>query len=194
MGLNPAAAARFNEEVVNRVGNVLLDKSGGTRLDLEVTEEMANARLAQMVAQEGIAGGGVPPVLRDLRVGFEPDEVVILSRLGRGLTGVVASQRLRLVAEADGRLRVVMAGTRAGSLPLPQSVMDYARHAVAQEAARQQAAGADDQTLALWRFLCDGIEGRPVPLGDRRKRILLDAIEIERGVLKIRGHRVQAGK
>ncbi|MCX5671861.1 MAG: hypothetical protein NTU94_11130 [Planctomycetota bacterium] len=189
MGADPAAAAKFDERVINQIGNVLLDKSGGTRLDLEITEEMVNARIAEMVRDEEQAGKLLPPALRDLRVGFEQDEIVLATRLGSGLTSVTVSQRLRLAIEPDGRLTFDAVGTRAGALPLPGRAMDYARRAVAAERARLEASKADDKTVTLWRFLGDAIEGRPIPLGEGRKRIRLDGIEIERGILKIRGHR-----
>jgi len=192
MGFDPAAATRFNTRVINQVGNLLLDKSGATRLDLEVTEEMINARIAEMVREEERAGKSVPPALRDLRVGFEPGEIILVTRVGRGLTGVVVSQHVDVALDPDGRLRVKAAGTRAGALPLPGSVMDYARRAVAAETARLEAAPADENTLAVWRILGDALAGRPIPLGEGRKRIQLDALEIERGVLKVRGHRAPA--
>ena len=194
MGADADAAARFDQRVINQVGNVLLDKSGATRLDLEITEKTANARLAQIVSEEGRTGKGVPPILRDLRIAFEPGEIVLVTRLGRGLTGIVASQRLRLALEPGGRLRVEMGGTRAGALPLPEGVMTHARRAVAAEAARLEAAGADEKTIALWRFLGDGLEGRPLPLGEGRRRIEVDSIDVDRGVLKVRGHRAEAAK
>jgi hypothetical protein len=72
--------------------------------------------------------------------------------------------------------------------------MTHARRAVAAEAARLEAAGADEKTIALWRFLGDGLEGRPLPLGDGRRRIEVDSIDVDRGVLKVRGHRAEAAK
>jgi hypothetical protein len=191
MGADAAAAARFDERVINQVGNVLLDKSGATRLDLEITEEMANARLSQTIALEERGGKAAPPILRDLRIAFEPGEIVLATRLGRGITGILVSQRLSLVLEPGGRLRVEMGGTRAGALPLP-GVMTYVRQAVAAEVSRLEAAGADEKTVAVWRFLRNGLEGRPLPLGEGRKRIEVDSVDVERGMLKIRGHRAEA--
>ena len=189
MGADPAAAARFEDQVINQVGNVLLDKSRATRLDMEVTEEMVNAQIVQMAALEERAGKSVPPALRDLRVGFEPGQIVLVTRIGRGLTSVTVSQRLGVALDSDGRLRIENAGTRAGALPLPGSVMDYARRAVAAQRDRLAAARADDKTVAVWRFLGDALEGRPIPLGEGRKRIRLDTVEVEQGVLRVRGHR-----
>jgi len=71
---------------------------------------------------------------------------------------------------------------------------------VAAQAERLEAGGADpsatlgagDKTLDVWRAVLEVLDGKPVPLGKGKKRIVLDAVEIERGVLRITGHR--AGK
>lgn len=189
VGPDPAAVARFNEGVVNKVGNVLLDKSGGTPLDLEITEEMINARMARFLADEAEAGRPVTPVLRDLRVGFEPGTVILATRLGSGATGVVVSQDLLLEPTPEGDLRVRPGATAVGLVPLPGGLMDYARRAVALALARREEADPDDGTLALWRSILDGLDGKPVPLGRGRKAIRLERVEVERGVLRMTGRR-----
>jgi len=200
MGADEAATLRFNEEVLNKVGNVFLDRSGKTPLAMEITEEMVNSLLAQELDDEEQAGKALPPALRDMRVGFEPGRLVVATRLGDGLSSVVVSQSLRLSATEDGLLLVEPAGTSGGLLPLPGGLMDYVRRAVAAQAERLEAGGTDpsatlgagDKTLDVWRAVLDGLDGKPVPLGKGKKRIVLDSIEIERGTLRITGHR--AGK
>jgi len=64
MAGNAVAGEDFDTHVINQVGNVLLDKSGATPLDLEITEEMLNARIARFPGrhgarrQAGAAGAG----------------------------------------------------------------------------------------------------------------------------------------
>ena len=193
-GPAPAAVAQFNERVVNRVGNVLLDKSGGTSLDIEVTEEMVNARIARFLADEAASGEVVPPVLARLRVAFEPGALVVATRVGDGLTSAVVSQYLGLSADDQGRLCVRPAGTDVGCLPLPSGVLDYARRAIAAALDRRQAEGADEKDLGLWRAILDGLDGKPIPLGKGRKCIRLEHVEMQRGVLRMRGSRQAAPK
>jgi hypothetical protein len=200
MGADEAAVLRFNQEVVNKVGNVYLDRSGRTPLALEITEEMVNAIIAQSLADEEEAGKALPPALMDMRVGFEPGLLVVATRLGDGLSSVVVSQSLRLSATEDGLLLVKAAGTAGGLLPLPGGLMNFVRRALADQAARHEAAGtgpsttlgAGDKTLDVWRAVVEALDGKPVPLGKGKKRIVLDSVEIERGTLRITGHR--AGK
>ena len=192
LGADEAAIARFNEEVVNKVGNVLLDKSGGTLLELEITEEMANGRLARLIEDQEGAGRRVPQVLRDARIGFEPGRMVLATRLGSGASSVVVCQDLRLVVEPDGQLRVEPAGLAAGILPLPGGVMGEVRRAVAGHLERLIAAKADKDTADVWRTGLDALEGKPIPVGKGKNRILLDRIEVDRGVIKVQGHRADA--
>ncbi|MCX5649554.1 MAG: hypothetical protein NTX40_10760, partial [Planctomycetota bacterium] len=58
IGADHPAKVLFNERVVNGVGNVLLDKSGRTPLDLVITEEMINARLAKFLEETRTRGPG----------------------------------------------------------------------------------------------------------------------------------------
>ena len=192
MGPDPAAVARFNEHVVNQVGNVLLDKSGQTRLDLVITEEMANARIARFLADQAASGKPVSPVLRRLRVAFEPAGLVLATEVGNGMTRAVVSQRLRLSADSQGRLCVEPAGTDVGWVPVPKDALDHVRRAVAAALKRREDRGADEATLQLWRSILDGLDGKPVPLGKGKRRIVLERIELERGVLRMKGHGSEA--
>ena len=197
MGLDDAAAGRFNELVLNQIGNVFLDRSGGTRLNLEVTEEMANAKLALAVAEQEQTGKAPQPALRDLRIGFEPGRIVLATRLGSGLSAVVVSQSLRLEAGLDGSLCVVPERMGAGVLPLPAGVMEGALRALAERLARHpasEAASADDKSFDLSRAVIEALGGKPVFMGKGKNRILLDRIEIDRGVLRNEGHRAGAVK
>jgi len=206
LGRDPEAVRAFNRRVVNHVGNVLLDESGGTRLDLTVTEAMVNARIARFLEEERAAGRGVRPILAQLRVGFEPGAVVLATRLGRGWSEVVVAQWLRLSADGKARLRVEPAGARAGHLPLPGGLLGALRAAVARVLAADEAAapaGAaetqgesetadEDERLRLAGAILAALDGEPVPLGKGKCRLLLETVEVRRGVLRMRGRR--AGK
>ncbi|MBL7139581.1 MAG: hypothetical protein ISS74_01590 [Planctomycetes bacterium] len=191
MGVDREALRQFNTGVVNQVGNVLLDESGGTRLDLAITEPMINARIAQFLADEIRAGRAVPPALEHLRVGFEPGVVVLATRLGGGWSSVVVSQRLRLEADDAGRLVVRPVGASAGRLPLPLAPLEPLRQAAAQalEQAPGEAAGDEDDVSRLWRAVLDALDGEPVFLGSGKRRIALEDVEVERGTLRVTGHR-----
>jgi len=192
VGYDPDAARRFDEQVVNQIGNVLLDKSGQTRLDVVVTEEMANARIARFLADQTAAGKLVSPALRRLRVAFEPTGLVVATEVGSGVTSAVVSQYLRLSADSNGRLCVESAGTDVGWMPVPKDVLDYVRQAVAAALRRSSARGGDEATLQFWHAILDGLDGKPVPLGKGKRRIVLESVELERGVLRIRGRRNEA--
>ncbi len=191
LGADEAAVARFNEEVVNKVGNVLLDKSGGTLLELQITERMANGRLARLIEDQERAGRRVPQVLRDARIGFEPGRMVLATRIGSGASSVVVCQDLRLVVEPGGQLRIEPAGLAAGVLPLPGGVMGEIRRTVAGHLERLVAARADKDTVDIWCTGLDALEGKPIPVGKGKNRILLERIDVERGILKVLGHRAR---
>ena len=196
MGMDREAVRQFDQRVVNHVGNVLLDESGGTPLDLEVTEVMVNARLARFLAQERRLGRAVPPVLAHLRVGFEPGAVVLATRVGRGWSQVVLAQYLRLSADEAGRLCVEPAGASVGVLPMPGGLLDTVRELAAGVFSPQDAQGAPDadeqeQRRRLHEALFDALDGKPVPLGTGERRIVLEAVEVRRGVLRMRGRRAR---
>ncbi len=204
MGPDRQAFRAFNRRVVNHAGNVLLDESGGTRLDLAVTEAMVNARIAVFLAEERQGGRPVPEVLERLRVGFEPGAVVLAARLGEGWSQVVLAQWLHLSADEKGRLVAEPAGTRAGRLPLPGGVLGLLRTAAAdvldpdEPADRPDAAPGEttarataDEHVRLVDAILDALAGRPVPLGKGKRRIVLECVEVDRGVLRMTGRRAE---
>ncbi len=197
MGIDREAVRRFDRRVVNHVGNVLLDESGGTALDLEVTEAMVNARIAQFLAEERRAGRTVPAVLAHLRVGFEPGAVVLATRLGQGWSGVVASQWFGLSADRQGRLRAEPAGATLGALPMPGGFLDavrgWAAGVLPGADGAADAPDADEQEphRRVLEAALDALGGEPVPLGKGKRRIILEAVEVDRGVLRMRGRRAE---
>jgi len=200
MGPDRDALREFNRRVVNHVGNVLLDDSGGTRLDLAVTDAMVNARVAQFLSEERRAGREVPAVLAHLRVGFEPGAVVLATRLGRGWSEVIVGQWLRLSADEQGRLVTEPVGTRVGQLPLPGGLLGTLRAAVARALAPAEdpdhggEEADEDERLRLVDAILAALDGEPVPLGKGKRRIILESVEVERGVLRMQGHRAKKGE
>ncbi len=191
IGADHPAKDLFNERGVNGVGNVLLDKSGGTPLDLVITEEMVNARLAKFLEETRARGESLPPALEALRVGFEPGRLILATRVGKGLGSLVLSQHLVVAPTSDGRLRVETAGVQAGYLPLPSRLADHLARALKQHVERLEADRPEDPALALWHGVVDALEGKPVALAGKKLGIALDAVQIDRGVLRARGHRIE---
>ena len=191
IGADHPAKDLFNERVVNGVANVLLDKSGRTPLDLAITEEMVNARLAKLLEETRARGESLPPVLEALRIGFEPGRLIVATRVGVGAGSLVLSQHLIVAPTPDGRLRVETAGVQAGYLPLPSRLANHLVRALEEHVDRLEAERPDDPTLALWRGVLEALEGKPVALAGKKLVIALDAVQIDRGVLRARGHRIE---
>ena len=191
IGADHPAKDLFNERVVNGVGNVLLDKSGRTPLDLAITEEMVNARLAKLLEETRARGESLPPALEALRIGFEPGRLIVATRVSGGVGSLVLSQHLIVAPTPDGRLRVETAGVQAGYLPLPSRLANHLVRALEEHVARLEAERPDDPTLALWRGVLEALEGKPVALAGKKLGIALDAVQIDRGVLRARGHRIE---
>ena len=191
-GARETALRQFDADVVNHLANVLLDRSAGTRLDVTLTEEMVNARIALYRDEAARNREPVPPALAALRVAFEPGRVVFATRLGRGATSVVVSQDLHVAATADGRLRADLGDLRAGRLPVPGALSQEIAAALGALADEPDAPEEDTTPWDLWRAAVRAMGGEPVPLGRGKKQIRLERIEVERGVMRIEGRR--AGK
>ncbi len=195
LGPDHPAKDLFNERVINGVGNVLLDKSGRTPLDVTITEEMVNARLAAFLEEtrgRDPAAPRLPAALVRMRVAFEPGCVILSTRLGEGLGSLVLSEHLRLEPSADGRLRVETVGVRVGYLPLPSRLADLMTEALRRHVERAEAGGgAEDGALEVWRGVLRALEGEPVALAGKKLGIALDAVETDRGTLRARGRRIE---
>ena len=183
------ALRRFDEDVVNRFGDVAFDQSGRTRLNVTVTEDMVNARLRQYLDEADRNGERVPHELATLRVAFEPGCMVLAARIGRGATSVVAAQEIRLAATETGLLKVELGALQAGWLPIPRAVADQWRAGLRKMASRPEKAGDEGGADDLWRAVFEAMDQGPVPLGKGKRQIVLEKIEIERGSLHIEGHK-----
>jgi hypothetical protein len=189
IGPGHPARTRFDEEVINGILNVLADSSGGTRLDVTITEEMMNARLVAALAAVDAGGMPLPGVLRNVRIAFEPGSIVVATRLGRGHSEVVLSQRLRLAATPDGRLAVQTVALRAGMMPVPRSLCGQVSEALREHVARLKRGGAGEDSLLLWRAALAALEGEPIALRGTKRGIFLEKVEVERGRLHATGRR-----
>jgi hypothetical protein len=191
IGPDPAAQAQFNEEVVNKIGNVMLDRSGGTRLDLSITEMMINARIAGFVADLDRSGRHLPAIVQDFRVGLEPGRIVLATGIGRGITRVVVSQDLRVQRLPDGSLQLVPTYVWAGAVPFPAALLAGVQRALT-ERLMQESTPEDEKSVDLGRYGIEALEGNPVFLGKGRKRVLADRIDIQPGIIHVEGHRADA--
>jgi len=191
IGPDPDAQAQFNEEVVNKIGNVMLDRSGGTRLDLSITEMMINARIAGFVADLDRSGRHLPAIVQDFRVGFEPGRIVLATGIGRGITRVVVSQDLRVQRLPDGSLQLVPTYVWAGAVPFPAALLAGVQRALT-ERLMQEPTAEDEKSVDLGRYGIEALEGNPVFLGKGRKRVLADRIDIQPGIIHVEGHRADA--
>jgi hypothetical protein len=189
------AAARFTEEVLNPIGNVMADESGRTPLDLALTEESVNAYKPVLLRLLRDAGGSVPPVVERLRVAFEPGHVVLAAPLGEGWGEVIVTVRLTLAADDEGRLLARVVGVRAGLLPAPPSQADHLTEVLRGLADDVPAGEGEEPKAQFLRKLRRSLEGKPVRLTvrheDKTYGVRLERIEIERGRLHVVGRRIE---
>jgi hypothetical protein len=189
-----AGRARFNEEIINKIGNVLLDKSGKTALDLTITEEMINVGIAGFVEDQQKTGKGVSSVIQAMRVGFEPDTVIIASIVGSGATSVVAAQHLEAEVQKDGTILVRPSGASAGAMPVPDTLVAEARRAMASRLTAKKNPAEEEEAVNFAQCAMDALEGKPVCLGSGRRFIAVDKIRIEKGLFRIWGHLAEKPK
>jgi hypothetical protein len=191
-GADPKDLSAFDDQVVNQVANVFLDKSRRTPLELHLTEAAVNARLIQTLADVEASGKPLPPAVRDLRVAFEPGQVVLVTRVGSGPTAAVVTQPLNLAVGPEGRLIVKPGDTTVGLVPVPMDVLSRARPVVARQIERLRTAGDDSGMIEILEAVQQALSEEPVPLGKGKKRIVLERLTVDRGTLQVVGH--QAGR
>jgi len=191
---NDANRGRFNEEIVNKIGNVLLDKSGKTALDLTITEEMVNIGIAGFVQDQQKGGKAVSSVIQALRVSFEPDTVIVASIVGSGATSVVAAQHMGVEVQKDGAMIVKPSGASAGALPVPDTLVAEARRTLASRMAGKKGPSEEEDPINLAQCAMDALEGKPAFLGSGRRYIAVDKIKIEKGLIRIWGHLAEKPK
>jgi len=189
-----ANRARFNEDIVNKIGNVFLDKSGKTDLDLTVTEEMVNIGIAGFVQDQLKAGKPVSAAVQALRVSFEPDTVIVASIVGSGATSVVAAQHMAVEVQQDGTMIVKPSGASAGALPVPDTLVAEARRTLAARLMAKKEPAGEEEGVNFVQCSLDALEGKPVTLGAGRKFIAVDKINIEKGLFRIWGHLAEKPK
>jgi hypothetical protein len=184
----------LNDAVINKIGNVFLDKSGKTDLDLTITEEMVNIGIAAFVEDQQKGGKTVSAAIQALRVGFEPDTVIVASIVGSGVTSVVAAQHLAVEVQKDGTMLVKPSGASAGALPVPDTLVAEARKALASRLGGKPPAGEEEQGVNFAQCAMDALEGKPVYMGSGRRYIAVDKIKIEKGLFRIWGHLAEKPK
>jgi hypothetical protein len=195
-GIMPTEAnrARFDAEIINKIGNVFLDKSGKTELDLTVTEEMVNIGIAAFVEDQQKGGKAVSAAVQALRVSFEPDAVIVASIVGSGATSVVAAQHMGVDVQKDGTMLVRPSGASAGVLPVPDTLVAEARRALASRMGGKPPASEEEQGVNFAQCAMDALEGKPIYMGSGRRFIAVDKIKIEKGLFRIWGHLAEKPK
>ena len=189
-----ANRGRFNEEIVNKIGNVLLDKSGKTALDLTVTEEMVNIGIAGFVQDQQKGGKAVSSVIQALRVSFEPDTVIVASIVGSGATSIVAAQHMGVELQKDGAMIVKPSGGSAGALPVPDTLVAEARRTLASRLTAKKTPDEEEGAVNFAQCAMDALEGKPVTLGSGRRFIAVDKIKFDKGLVRIWGHLAEKPK
>lgn len=184
----------FNDAVINKIGNVFLDKSGKTDLDLTITEEMVNIGIAAFVEDQQKGGKAVSSAIQALRVSFEPDTVIVASIVGSGATSVVAAQYMGVEVQKDGTMLVRPSGASAGVLPVPDTLVAEARRALASRMTAKKNPEEEEGAVNFAQCSMDALEGKPVTLGAGRRYIAVDKIRIEKGLVHIWGHLAEKPK
>jgi hypothetical protein len=201
--------------VKSRFANTLLDASGGTPLDVTLTDRMVNAEIR---LQPEAAGEKLPDWIWNPQVVFTREAVALMADVRVKGAEMVLSIRLAPEVTGDGRLRLRLAGMRAGRLPLPDAVAAaVADHAdrragtlerrlrdLEAEATKVEAAGAKakKETRRRMRYarleleaargaadLCRGSQEIVVDM--QRFHLALEAIELGDGQVRIVGRRAE---
>ncbi|NIA22427.1 MAG: hypothetical protein GWP05_10790 [Anaerolineaceae bacterium] len=181
-----------------KVNNCLQDTSGGTPLDMTLTDAAINARIRSLPASQLAR---LPAWLSNPQVVFRGGQVVLMGDIDYQGSRTVASFRLDVGVTDQGDLELEMAGTRAGRMPLPDMVgqvaIDHLDRKIA--ALEPKIKTADNkkraQRMELELLALTGmrglLKGEPVTLQTRRHRLKLETVQIDDGRIRIVGRRVE---
>ena len=111
-------AAKFNAQKA-KVFNCLQDASGGTPLDMTLTDSAINARIRSLppAQLEQLSGW-----LDNPQVVFRDGQVVLMGDVNYRGRQTIASFHLDVGVTDEGDLKLEMVKTRAGRMPLPDMV------------------------------------------------------------------------
>ncbi|MBN2584844.1 MAG: hypothetical protein JXL80_17400 [Planctomycetes bacterium] len=190
-------AAKFNS-VAAQVHNCVTDTSGGTPLDITLTDTAVNSYIRSLPPDQLRQ---LPSWFSNPQVVFRDGEVVLMGDVYVRGHKAVGSMHMAANVTEDGDLELEMRTTKAGRLPLPDMVskdtIEHLDHKIAELQARsggedgndRKAQIAEAKLLAL-TSLRGLLKGEAVTLETRRQKLKLDALEILDGRIHIVGRHV----
>ena len=190
-------AAKFNAQAA-KVNNCLQDTSGGTPLDMTLTDAAINAQIRSLPPSQLAR---LPAWLSNPQVVFRSGKIVLMGDIDYKGRRTVASFHLDVGVTEQGDLELEMAGTRAGRMPLPDMVGESTigrldRKIAALELKIKTAKNEKKtQRMELEQLALTGmrglLKGEPVTLQTRRYRLKLETVQIDDGRIRIVGRRVE---
>jgi hypothetical protein len=192
-------AAKFNAAAA-RIHNTITDTSGGTPLDITLTDAAINGYIRSLPPDQLRQ---LPSALDNPQVVFRDGEIVLMGDVYVKGRKAVASMHLAAEVTEEGDLRLTMRTTKAGRLPLPDMISNDTIAHLDRKIAQMQSSGnaaaggdarraqvADAKLMALMS-LRGLLKGEPVTLETRRQRLKLDALEILDGRIHVVGRNVE---
>ena len=193
-------AAKFNAAAA-KVHNCITDSSGGTPLDITLTDTAINA---QIRSRQPAQLDQLPHWLDNPQVVFRDGEVVLMGDVNYRGQRTIASFHLDVGVTDEGDLKLEMVKTRAGRMPLPDMVGEATIGHLDRKITTLQGKikTADDQkkaermelmlmALTSMRGL---LKGEPVTLQTRRHRLKLEVVQVNKGRIRLVGRRVEKSK
>ena len=193
-------AAKFNAQTA-KVVNCLQDSSGGTPLDMTLTDSAINARIRSLPPSQLKQ---LPGWLSNPQVVFRDGEVVLMGDIDFKGRRTIASFHLDVGVTDGGDLELEMAGARAGRMPMPDMVgeatIGHLDRKITALESKIKTAGDEKKAerMELELMALTGMRGllksEPVTLQTRRHRLKLDTVQIDDGRIRIVGRRVEKPK
>ncbi len=190
-------AAKFNAAAA-KVHNCITDSSGGTPLDITLTDTAINA---QIRSRQPAQLDQLPHWLDNPQVVFRDGKIVLMGDLDYKGSRTVASFHLDVGVTDQGDLKLEMAGTRAGLMPLPDMVgeatIGHLDRKIAALGSKIKTVDNEKkaQRMELELMALTGmrglLKGEPVTLETRRHRLKLETVQIDDGRIRIVGRRVE---
>jgi len=178
-------AGRFNNQM-SELANALLDKSGGTPIDVTFTEEALNGHLRTFHAK---IVENLPEDVAEPYVAFIPGRIALSARWSEGWLQTVLSAEVAVALPEPHKIEVRIESVRAGRLPLPKSLFPRIIISRISQMLKQGGFKGDSQyVLEKARAV---FEGEPILLVKRKYRVEIDKFEITPGRLHIKGRRIK---
>ncbi len=184
-------------EAVNPVINSLLDESGGTPFEINVTDHMVTSHLR---VRRREVRKRLPSWLSNPQVVFRDGTVVLMGEVSRKGADSVLSLHVRMALRDDGRLTLHLSRARAGRLPMPESLQGLLAGQVdrrIEEVERKLSRVADrhhqlvEAERAALRALARLNHGEDAVVDPREWGVQIDRLEITPGRLHVAGNRTE---